>query len=110
LISDIGDIDKDKKNMNVVEDYMQDKDYYDNNLKTDTLICRNLKNEAEYAINEMKTVQKAIKTNNENKGSKAFATDIETLKLYSGKIRRVSYNIRAKNEIFVTGFVELHGI
>lgn len=31
LISDIGDIDKDKKNMNV-EDYMQDKDYYDNNL------------------------------------------------------------------------------
>ena len=109
MISDIGDIDKDKKNMNV-DETMEDKDNYDDNLKTDILICRNLKNEGEHAINEIKTVQKAIKTNNENKGSKAFATDIETLRLYSGKIKRVSYNLRAKNEIFVNAFVDLHGI
>tara|TARA_B110000285_G_C14844079_1_gene476744 strand:- start:435 stop:602 length:168 start_codon:yes stop_codon:yes gene_type:complete len=55
LISDIGDIDKDKKDMNV-EDYMQDKDYYDNNLKTDVLICRNLNSEAEHACEEIKNV------------------------------------------------------
>ena len=69
LISDMGDIDKDKKSMNV-EDYMQDKDYYDNNLQTGTLICRNLEKEAEHACDEIKTVQKAIKQNNESKGGK----------------------------------------
>tara|TARA_B110001450_G_C17518104_1_gene439360 strand:+ start:379 stop:687 length:309 start_codon:yes stop_codon:yes gene_type:complete len=102
----MGDIDKDKKSMNVV-DHMQDTDYYDNNLQTGTLICRNLAKEAEHACEEIKTVQKSIKQNNESKGGKIKTDDVEQLKLYSGKIRRVSYNLRAKNESFVTSFVEL---
>lgn len=42
LLSDMGDIDKAKKKV-IEESHMEDKDYYDNNLKTDTLICRNIK-------------------------------------------------------------------
>lgn len=54
-MGDIGDIDKAKKNVKI-ESHMEDKDYYDNNLKTDTLICRNIKEEAKTAVEEIKSI------------------------------------------------------
>ena len=41
LIKDLGDIDKSKKNDDA-GDFMKDKDYYDDNLKADTLVFRDL--------------------------------------------------------------------
>ena len=60
LLSDIGDIDKAKKNV-TVESHMEDKDYYDNNLKTDALVCRNIKAEAKTAVDEVKSIHKELK-------------------------------------------------
>ena len=40
---------------------MLDKDYYDDNLKTDALILRNLQDEAQVAITEIKSITKYLK-------------------------------------------------
>ena len=42
LIKDLGDIDKGKKVDDDQADFMKDKDYYDDNLKADTLVFRDL--------------------------------------------------------------------
>jgi hypothetical protein len=91
LLSDIGDIDKSKKNIET-EAHMEDKDYYDNNLKTDTLICRNIQAEANTAVEEIKSIYKDLKKMSEDKSG---APNKDASKHFTGRVKRVSYNLRS---------------
>lgn len=53
LLAEIGDIVKTKKGAQNIEDFLQDKDYYDNNISADTLILRNLLDEAKESLQEV---------------------------------------------------------
>ena len=49
-MADIGDLVKSKKNAGYTENLQTEQDFYDTNLKTDTIILRNLVEEANEAI------------------------------------------------------------
>jgi hypothetical protein len=68
---------------------LQDKDYYDDNLKTDSLIFRNLNEEAMTAIEDLKAITKDLK--------KAAKSDKPRKpKDHLGVYKKISYNIRAE--------------
>ena len=50
LLSEIGTIVKSKKRANDTEQFLNDKDYYDDNVQIDNLILRNLKSEAKESV------------------------------------------------------------
>jgi len=71
------------------ENFLKDKDYYDDNLKTDSLIFRNLNEEAMTAIEDLKSITKDIK--------KAAKSDKPRKpKDHMGVYKKISYNIRAE--------------
>lgn len=89
LIKDLGDIDKGKKVEDDQADFMKDKDYYDDNLKADTLVFRDLIKEAEVAIEDIKAITKDLK--------KAAKSDKPRKpKDHIGVYKKISYNIRAE--------------
>jgi hypothetical protein len=49
-LADIGDLVKSKKTVGYTENMQTEQDFYDTNLKTDTIILRNLIDEATEAI------------------------------------------------------------
>ena len=103
LIKDIGDIIKARKVQGDEENFMKDKDYYDDNLKTDTLVFRNLNDEGEVAIEDMKAITKDLK--------KAAKSDKpRKAKDHIGIYKKISYNIRAEQDTYVDAFVRLDGI
>ena len=82
---------------------MKDKDYYDDNLKADTLVFRNLNEEGEVAIEDMKAITKDLK--------KAAKSDKPRKpKDHIGVFKKISYNIRAEQDTYVNAFVRLDGI
>ena len=80
---------------------MQDKDLYDDNLKTDTLLCVDLRLEAQLAKDELCSVSGDLQSKNKEKGA---------VKKNIGKLKRISKNVRADLEVFVEEFVNLDGI
>lgn len=89
MIKDLGDIDKGKKVEDDQADFMKDKDYYDDNLKADTLVFRDLIKEAEVAIEDIKAITKDLK--------KAAKSDKPRKpKDHIGVYKKISYNIRAE--------------
>ena len=89
LIKDLGDIDKGKKVVEDQADFMKDKDYYDDNLKADTLVFRDLTQEAQVAIEDLKAITKDLK--------KAAKSDKPRKpKDHIGVYKKISYNIRAE--------------
>jgi hypothetical protein len=102
LIKDIGDIVKGKK-VKGDGDIMQDKDYYDDNLKADTLVFRELNEEAKVAIEDVKAITKDLK--------KAAKSDKPRKpKDHLNVYKKISYNIRAEQETYVNQFIALDGI
>ena len=91
LIKDIGDIVKNKKVIGDQETFLQDKDYYDDNLKTDNLIFRNLNEEAKVALEDLKAITKDIK-----KAANATSDKPRKLKDHLSVYKKISYNIRAE--------------
>ena len=82
---------------------MKDKDYYDDNLKADTLVFRDLTQEAQVAIEDLKAITKDLK--------KAAKSDKPRKpKDHIGVYKKISYNIRAEQDAFVNGFIALDGI
>jgi hypothetical protein len=80
---------KNKKVHGDQENFLQDKDYYDDNLKTDSLILRNLNEEAKESIEDLKAITKDIK--------KAAKSDKPRKpKDHLGIYKKISYNIRAE--------------
>jgi hypothetical protein len=89
LIKDLGDIDKAKRVQGDQENFMQDKDYYDDNLKADTLVFRDLNEEGKVAIDDLKAITKDLK--------KAAKSDKPRKpKDHIGVYKKISYNIRAE--------------
>ena len=74
---------------------------YDDNLMTDTLICVDLRLEAQLAKDELCSVTRDLESKNKEKG---------LIKKSLGKLKRLSKNVRADHEIFVEEFVKLEGI
>lgn len=109
LIAEIGDIVKDKQKDSGKEEFMQDKDFYDNNMKVDTLILRNLKTEAKDSILELQATTKLVKKKAERKDimiSKKSSKDKDAL----GKMKKISYNLRAELDVFVEEYVACNGV
>ena len=84
-----------------IENFMQDKDFYDDNLKTDTLICVELRLEAQLAKDEISSVCRDLESKPKEKGA---------TKKFLGMLKRISKNVRADLEVFVEEFVRLDGI
>jgi hypothetical protein len=102
LIKDIGDIVKTKR-VQEDGDIMQDKDYYDDNLKTDTLVFRNLIEEADVAIKDLKAITKDLEKPPKSDKPKKPKDHLNVYK-------KISYNIRAELETYVNQFILLDGI
>ena len=85
------------------ENYMTDRDYYDDNLKADTLVFRDLKNEAALSIAEVKAMTKDFK-------KAANPERPRKPKDHIGAYKKISYNIRAEQDAYVNTFIELDGI
>ena len=66
LLSEIGDIVKTKK-QTINERHLNDKDYYDDNIRADTLILRNLMSEAKDSVSAIKNCTKMIKKKQERR-------------------------------------------
>ena len=103
LIQDVGDLVKGKKK-DTNELFMQDKDYYDENLQTDTLIAVNLKKEAKATTKEISACTKELKDMKKEKKEKGKD------KNHLGRMNKVSYNIRSCLDTFVMEFVNYDGI
>ena len=85
----MGDIDKGKKVDDHGADFMRDKDYYDDNLKADTLVFRDLTQEAQVTVEDIKAITKDLK--------KAAKSDKPRKpKDHIGVYKKISYNIRAE--------------
>ena len=69
LLSEIGDIVKTKKQGKQFEQFMNDKDYYDDNIKADTLILRNLSEEARVSVDFIHQGTKMIQKKLERKAT-----------------------------------------
>ena len=52
---------KSKKNAGYAENLQADQDFYDTNLKTDTIILRNLVEEANEAIQQIEVINEELK-------------------------------------------------
>ena len=74
---------------------MQDKDYYDENLQTDVLVCCNLKKEAKRAVKDIVAAKEELE---KFKGKKDLKGKDTTL---LGNMKKISYNIRAHLDMFV---------
>ena len=69
LLADIGDLVKSKKNAGYTENLQADQDFYDTNLKTDTIILRNLVEEANEAIQQIEVINEELKHQIKKKSS-----------------------------------------
>jgi hypothetical protein len=61
LLKDIGDLVKSKRNAEYIENLEAEQNFYDSNLKTDTIILRNLVVEANEAIQQIEIINKELK-------------------------------------------------
>lgn len=110
LLADIGDINKQKKIVDA-DNLMVDKDYYDNNLDTDNLIFTNLIEEADSALTEIQTTTKELKKISAAQGGqpKKIRKTIKE-KHTNGRMRKVSYNVKADLDVFVSHLVKKDAI
>ena len=60
---------KSKKNAGYTENLQADQDFYDTNLKTDTIILRNLVEEANEAIQQIEVINEELKHQIKKKSS-----------------------------------------
>ena len=60
LLADIGDLVKTKKKVGY-SDLQTESDFYDNNLKTDTIILRDLVEEAQEAVQQVQDINDSLK-------------------------------------------------
>ena len=85
----------------------QEKELYDGKLKTDTLICRNLLDEAQVSVEEVESITEDL-SNLYQKG-KGDTRKINTSVLL-GRLKKINYNLRSEQEVYINQFVELKGI
>ena len=69
LLADIGDLVKSKKTVGYTENMQTEQDFYDTNLKTDTIILRNLIDEATEAIQQIDAINEQLKQQLKKKSS-----------------------------------------
>ena len=106
LLADIGDIVKTKKQGKQFEQFLNDKDYYDDNIKADTLILRNLVEEARVSVEFIQQGTKMIKKKQERKSTgetKPISKDKQKQAIH--ELKRISYNLRSEQDSFVNEFV-----
>ena len=69
MLAEIGDIVKSKKQGKQFEKFLNDRDYYDDNIKADNLILRNLEEEARESVDFIKQSTKMIQKKQQRKAT-----------------------------------------
>jgi len=106
LLSDIGEINKMKKKDDE-ENIMADKEYYDQNLNTDTIVFTNLIEEADIALAELTATTKDLKKiSAANPGQAKKIKKAIKEKLIVGRMKKVSYNVKSDIDTFVSCLVQ----
>lgn len=109
LISSIYDIDKSRGQHSDTQSFLRDTDFYDQNLKSDELIFRDLAEEAYHTAEIIEKATKLMRKTAE-KNEMADQRAQEKIKKMIGEMKKISYNFRANIDSFIKEFVGKDGI
>ena len=107
LLRSIGEIVKNKATHDT-EDWQKEKDIYDGKLKTDHLLVVELEPEGKVSVGEVKSITKELQKL--QRDGKVDVNKLQSKKELLHKMKKVSYNLRADQEMFVDSFVANDGI